>query len=160
MKRYNFVLILLMMVVGFWLILNEDYSIYNIGVGFIIGIFTLFITQLYVVDSEIPDIQLKLVANLLVYLLYVFMQIFVSSFNIVKSIVKNQSNVDRVIIDLPTEYGLINAIICNTITLTPGTITLEMNDKKAEILVLNPEKKPPDLLKKEIEKSFGRLKNL
>lgn len=160
MKRYNFVLLLLLMVVGFWLILNEDYSIYNIGIGFIIGIFTLFITQLYVVDSEIPDIQLKLVANLLIYFFHVFAQIFLSSFKVVKSIVKNKSNVDRVVIELPTEYGLINAIICNTITLTPGTITLEMKDKKAEILVLNPDEKSLEVLKKEIERSFRRLKDL
>lgn len=160
MKRYNFVLLLLLMVVGFWLVLNEDYSIENIGIAFLIGIFTLFITQLYVVDSEIPDIKLKLVANLLIYFLYVFGQVFVSSFNLVRSILKNQSNVDRVTIDLPTKYGLINAIICNTITLTPGTITLEIDDYKAEIIVLNPDKKPPEQLKEEIEKSFWRLRDL
>lgn len=160
MKRYNFVLLLLLILVGFWLILNEDYSIYNIGIGFLIGIFTLFITQLYVLDSEIPDIKLKLVGSLLLYFLYVFVQVFASSFNLVKSILKNQSNVDRVTIDLPTKYGLINAIICNTITLTPGTITLEMNDYEAEIIVLNPDKKSPQLLKEEIEKSFWRLKGL
>lgn len=160
MKRYNFVLLLLLMVVGFWIILNEDYTLRNIGIGFLIGVFTLFITQLYVLDSEIPDIELKVVINLFMYFLYVFGQVFVSSINVVQAILKDKMNVDRIVVDLPTKYGLINAIVCNTITLTPGTMTLEMNGKKAEIVVLNPDKKSPEILKREIEKSFWRLKDL
>lgn len=160
MSRYNFVLILLLAVSAFWLILTEDYSLANIVVAFLIGIITLFITQLFILDSENPNIQLSLIGCLILYFLKVLLNIFISSFRVLQAVIKNKSNVDRVTIHLPTEYGLINSLICNSITLTPGTITLEMQGSRAEVLVLNPEFKSQEILRHDIESSYERLKNL
>lgn len=160
MKRYNFVLILLLTIVAFWLIITENYSLENVGIAFFIGVFTLFVVQVFVLDSEIPDIKLSLIGKGLIYFMKVLVGIFVSSYHLLKAVLKNQSNVDRVIVELPTEHGLLNALICNCITLTPGTITLEMVDNKAEILVFNPNFKSKETLKKDIESTYESMRSL
>ncbi|MDO4594926.1 MAG: Na+/H+ antiporter subunit E [Tissierellia bacterium] len=160
MKRYNFILLLLIMCAIFWVILNENYNLESIAIGFIISIICLLILQVFVLDSKVPDISLKLIFNLLVYFICVFFNVFKSSIKVSNSIIQNKSNIDRVIIDLPTKYTFINAIICNSITLTPGTITLEFNEDEAEIMVLNPNNDSKEKLKLDIEKSFRRLKNV
>ncbi len=160
MKRYNFVLVLLTLAVLFWLILNEDYSLSNIGLGFLLALITLFITQVFVTDSEIPDIKLSLVFALFVYFLKVFLNVFRSVFTVAKAVLKRNSNVDRVHITLPTEYPFINALICNTITLTPGTITLEFKGQEAEVMVLNPDHLPLAELQRSIEASYERLRDV
>lgn len=160
MKRYNFVLILLLTIVAFWLIITEDYSLANVGIAFLIGVITLFVVHVFVLDSEIPDIKLSLIGKIFIYFVKVFVEIFISSFRVLKAVLKKQSNVDRVTVELPTEHGLLNALICNFITLTPGTITLEMNNNKAEILVFNPEFKSKETLQKDIESSYESMRGL
>lgn len=160
MKRYNFVLILLLTMVAFWLIITEDYSLANVGIAFFIGVFTLFIVQVFVLDSEIPDIKLSLLGKMSIYFVKVLVGIFISSYRVLKAVLKNQTNVDRVTVELPTEHGLLNALICNSITLTPGTITLEMNGNKVEVLVFNPELKSKETLQKDIESSYESMRDL
>lgn len=160
MKRYNFVLILLLTIVAFWLIISENYSLENVAIAFFIGVFTLFVVQVFVLDSEIPDIKLSLIGKIFIYFIKVIVSIFVSSYYLLKAVLKNQSNIDRVIVELPTEHGFLNALICNCITLTPGTITLEMNDNKAEILVFNPNFKSKEALKKDIESTYESMRNI
>lgn len=161
MKRYNFILILIIMTGIFWLVINESFGLDSIGLALMLSIFILFITQFFVHDSELPDIGISLSFNLLIYLFEVIYQIFKSSIVVSKAMIQGKKGINRVFINLPSNHNLVNAIVCNTITVTPGTITLEMHDDRtAEILVLNPDNKPKRQLQEEIEEGFKRLKNL
>lgn len=161
MKRYNFILLLILLTGAFWLVINESFTLDSIGLALLLSIFILFITQFFVHDSELPDISISLSVNLLIYFVEVFFQIFKSSVSVSKAMIKGNKNIDRVYINLPTEHNLVNAIVCNTITATPGTITLEMKDDgTAEVLVLNMENKSKRKLQEEIEEGFKRLKDL
>ena len=63
-------------------------------------------------------------------------------------------------VDLPSQHKFVNALACNAITLTPGTITLEFNDHQAEILMINPQNRTIDDLRQDIEESFKELVDL
>lgn len=160
MKRYNFILFLLSFLVVFWLILNSDFSLDNIAIGFIICILVLLVSHVYVVDSDLPDLSFFDIFIIIRFIFKTFMSILPSSFNVIKAILKKSSRVDRIELELPSNYKFINALVCNAITLTPGTITLEYYENKAEILVINPDNLSRQELISNLENEFKLLENL
>lgn len=160
MKRYNFVLFLLCTMVLFWGILNSDLSLENIAIGFMISIAVLFISHVFVSDSDLPDLRLSHLFIVIAYAFVCFIRIIPSSLNVMRAIFKNNSRVERVRVILPSSYKFINALVCNTITLTPGTVTMEFFEKEAEILVINPDNKSHEELIEEIESGFKTLERL
>lgn len=154
MERYNFVLVLLIMMVVFWLVLNESFQFHDVGVGFVIGILTLFLVQIYVLDSDGKDFNFYLLLVVLKVFAKTVIDILPSAWLVIKSIIMNRMNISRITVALPTKYGFLNALLCNFVTLTPGSITLEKNVHTAEMMVLNPDNLPEDKLVDYIESGW------
>lgn len=160
MKSYNFILFLLCLLVAFWAVLNNDFSLATLGAGFIIGTTILFVSHVFVVDSDLPDLSFHHIGVLVYFVFKTFLRIVPSSLQVIQAIYKDRAQVDRVMVDLPSQHKFVNALACNAITLTPGTITLEFNDHQAEILMINPQNRTIDDLRQDIEESFKELVDL
>lgn len=153
-------LILLVAMVLFWGILNSDFGIENLIWGLLLSGLVLYVSRGFIADSDLPSLRMSQLGVLGIYVIKSFIRIVPSSLTVIRAVLKQESRVDRVVIDLPTDLRFVNALVCNSITLTPGTVTLEFFDRVAEVLVINPDHKSPDVLKKDIEAGFHRLRQL
>lgn len=65
--------------------------------------------------------------------------IYISAFYVIKDILfKNKSDIKIIDIDLSTKSEFHQTLIANSITLTPGTITVEKKGSHLRVLCLNP----------------------
>ena len=68
------------------------------------------------------------------YGILLFVSIYVDAYHHIKRIIKKQSNPHFIEVELPTEDPLILTMMANFITLTPGTITVDIIGKTLYIL--------------------------
>ncbi|MDQ2086170.1 Na+/H+ antiporter subunit E [Herbivorax sp. ANBcel31] len=153
-KSFEFIIVILCLIV--WIILNESISISSIILGIIFGILSLFIVEKLLVSNyhEIArNLKLKIIFK---YLSYLIFQIYISGFSAISMIVLGKTNVGIVEITTELKDDMTISILANSITLTPGTVTLSKSGNKLKILWLNKitsdSEKAGKLIKKDFEK--------
>lgn len=157
MRKYSFILILYVTSVLSWTILTEDLSLSSTGLGFILATFILAFTQGFISDSKMPAIRLVYFLKMIKYAFKTIFSVYTSAFSVIKGIVQNKFEISIVEVKLPSDLEFVNALICNSITLTPGTLSLEKNEKKAHVLLLNPHLKSPKDLAEDVESGYQDL---
>lgn len=90
-----------------------------------------------IVDNESHPFHLSF--RLAKYYIYLGKEILLSNINVIKCILSPGKTISPCIITLPAEQksNLGKVIYANSITLTPGTVTLELNDDKIKVHALN-----------------------
>ncbi len=68
-------------------------------------------------------LNLKIISK---YIFFLFYSIYIDAYQHIKRIIKKQSNPHFVEVQLPTNDALILTMMANFITLTPGTITVDI----------------------------------
>lgn len=138
-----------------WVILNESLEWYIIAVGLCLSLVVLFFTDTHLLmNSYSRAYQLRPLV-LLKYLVLLIIQIYKSGFSVIRRIIAGKDDV--CIIEHPSylEDGLSQILLANAITLTPGTVTLDIVENKLIILSLNDnheqQVKQPDISVKKIE---------
>lgn len=159
MKRHNFIMILTMILFLTWSILNQNFTIEYMFAGLLISLAILLVSERYISDSSMPNIEIKYLLTLFKYAFKVIFLMYASSFKIMKAIILRDMNISIIKVSLPTKQDFVNALVCNSITLVPGTITIDKIENEALVLAFNPENKSTDFLKEEIESKFEKLKN-
>ncbi|MDO5707854.1 MAG: Na+/H+ antiporter subunit E [Andreesenia angusta] len=158
MKRHNFIMILSIFIFLTWCILNESFSIEYMFAGLVTSLIILMVAERYISDSTMPNISFKYILNFIKYIGIVIFLVYKSAFQIIGAILRREFIVNIVKVDLPTKQDFINSLVCSSITLAPGTITIEKDGRQATVLTLNTQNKTKEELKKEIEDSFKCLK--
>lgn len=157
MRKYSFILIVYVLSVLSWTILNEDLSLSSVGLGFILATFILAFTQGFISDSKMPAISLAYFLKIMKYGVKIIFMIYVSALRVMKGIITGKFDISIVEVKLPSDLEFVNAFICNSITLTPGTLSLEKNEKTAHIVTLNSDLKSDKELKETIERGYKDL---
>ena len=104
-----------------------------ISLGVVSTILTVFLSRrMNIIDHESWPFHLSL--RLLKYYLYLGKEIIVANISVIKHILR-PNNIQPEVFSLPTDKhtGLSKVIYANSITLTPGTVTLEMNDNEIKV---------------------------
>lgn len=158
MKRHNFIMFITLLIFLTWCILNESFSVNYMFVGLVSSLIILIVAERYIADSKMPNISLPYFIGILKYVTRVIFVLYKSAFEIIKAILKRNFKVNIVTVTLPTDDEFVNALVCNTITLSPGTITIDKTGNKAQILTLNTNNKTKEELIEEIESNFKYLK--
>ena len=114
-----------------WFVLNGRFTLeitlYGIGVSAVIYFFLCKLTDF----SFKKDMKfLKKFGLLMVYFVTLLKEIFLSNINIVKVILapKKTPTPEIVHLHLGIKSKFLNTLIANSITLTPGTITVDLED--------------------------------
>lgn len=96
--------------------------------------------------------------SLFSYLIGLIKDIFLSGFMVTKIIWQKKINIDDEIIEIKINYPLETSLvmIANSITLTPGTATIDINEKTLFVHALN-KKIADDLKKEDFEKKISFL---
>lgn len=129
----------------FWCILNESFSPRRLLEGFIVAIIASICIHYLFKNQLDQDISYRLSIFKLVKLVFVlFWNIYVSSIKAIKIILFNSPSPTIVKINTKSTNPWHNCLISNSITLTPGTITIDLNDQELTVLWLSPTTQVPE----------------
>ena len=143
-------LVLILTLALFWWI-NSNYSnplLLSLGVGSIMLV--LYIAQkMDVIDQETHPIRLN--ANMPSYALWLAKQVVLSNISVVKHIWMGNSSIAPTLTNIDTrQCSDINKVIyANSITLTPGTVAIDLIDEAASSIRMQIDSKPEELDKLE-----------
>ena len=140
-----------------WVVLNEKISVFHIVTGVVLGVLSLYITDNLLMFRGYRDTYTLKPFWLLKYLSYLIFQIYRSGFTTIGMIVSGRITPGIVEIETEIRDEFRIGILANSITLTPGTVTLDVQGQKLTVLWLNYKTRDP---KKAGELIKGRLEKL
>ncbi|MDW7669182.1 MAG: Na+/H+ antiporter subunit E [Bacillota bacterium] len=153
--RNNYKLFIILM--GFWLLLNMSLRPLNLIAGALICLFVTKFSEGILYNHRGFVFKAIDVKVLMPYTFNLFKEIYISSFSYIKRIIKKDCQPFITEIELKVKDPLIIAIIANSITLTPGTITVNADGNKLTVLSLKDCKEGPETVRKEIRENFERF---
>lgn len=114
---------------GFWLVLSGHYTPFLLVMGLISSALCVYVTvRMGLIDAETVPTQLKL--SLPLYWLWLLKEIAKANMDVAKIILSPRPALGQQFVLVPTsqktEMGRV--IFANSITLTPGTVTVEAGD--------------------------------
>lgn len=126
---------------AFWLLLSGHLSPLMLGLGLAsVSLTMLLVRRMTLIDHE--SYPLHLSSKLPAFLLYIMREIVKANIDVIKRILsfKRSSISPQLIeIDSPLKSDLGHVIFANSITLTPGTVSLEVSREKILVHALSKE---------------------
>lgn len=155
LSRYKLFFILLI----FWFLLAQNFRIETIIAGILICIAVTIATYNVLYDEKgylYGGIKLR---RLVVYIGFLFKEIYKASFYYVYNLLRHHYEPVIFDIELDVDDPVLMGIISNSITLTPGTITIDTDTKNHVITVMTLAKPgaTAEELERPIKESFERL---
>lgn len=140
----------------FWLILFESASLMIVLSGIVISKFSILITEKFFLNGTFYELYPFNLFKIARYTIYLLGEIYKSGLSIIPTIISGKANPDIVEIqtDLESNIGLV--ILANSITLTPGTITVDLQGHRIQVLWLDPKTKQPTMAGKYIKGSIEK----
>jgi len=139
-----------------WALLTGKVSVGNLAIGFVLGYFAL--TLLYPAEEEKKSSYFQKTMQGIRFALFFTKELIVSSWRVAKDVVKPLPHMRPGIIGIPLDAktDLEITMLANVISLTPGTLSLDVSaDRKTlyihAMYVIN-----PDDLRKEIKDGLER----
>ena len=124
----------------FWFMLSGHTETLLIVLGILSSILTVYLSQrMNIIDHESYPFHLS--ARLLRYYPYLAKEIIVANIDVIKRILKPGNSISPQIITLPVpqQTDLSKVIYANSITLTPGTVTLDLSGNELKVHALSEE---------------------
>ena len=132
MKSFFLFFILL----SLWLLMSGHYSFLIISLGVISCVFCVYLAKrANLIDDE--GLPLFFLPRLINYLLWLFKEIFNSNIGTAKAIITGNINPEIFIVKSSQNTDVAKVTYANSITLTPGTVTIQINEDKFEVHALN-----------------------
>ena len=132
MKSFFLFVILL----SLWLLMSGHYTFLIISLGVISCFFCVYLAKrAKLIDDE--GLPLFFLPRLLNYLLWLFKEIFNSNIGTAKAIITGNINPEIFIVKSSQNTDVAKVTYANSITLTPGTVTIQINKDKFEVHALN-----------------------
>lgn len=124
----------------FWFMLSGHTEVLLIVLGLLSTVLTIYLSKrMNIIDRESYPFHLSL--RLLPYWLFLAKEIIVANVDVIKRILKPGHSISPQIITLPVsqQTDLTKVIYANSITLTPGTVTLALSEDKLIVHALSKE---------------------
>ncbi|WHH57694.1 Na+/H+ antiporter subunit E [Petroclostridium sp. X23] len=134
MKRIIYYLEMIFLCSILWVILNERITIGHIVLGGVLGLFAVLISDRFLLFVNYKRTYKVRPLWLLKYLLYLLFQIYLSGFSTISKIISGNINPDIVEIETEIKNDFYICILANSITLTPGTVTVDKVGQKLKVL--------------------------
>jgi multicomponent Na+:H+ antiporter subunit E len=121
---------------GFWLILSGHYEPFYLVLGALSSLAVALTTR----DFELVSTTLRVVPGFLAYLPWLVVEIIKANIDVVKVVLDPRLPADPVVVRVttPLRSPLGIATLGNSITLTPGTITLDVEGQDLVVHALTP----------------------
>jgi multicomponent Na+:H+ antiporter subunit E len=152
-NRYKLFIIILI----FWFLMNLNFEFQTILFGVFVSLLVTVLTHNVLYDTNGFRYRNIKILKLLIYLLLLFVEIFKASFTYIINLISKtyEPVVIKVDLDLydPVQIG----IIANSITLTPGTISVDIDGHTIYVLTLAKPGTPQEELEAPIHEKFERF---
>ena len=154
---------------AFWVLLTWSFEIQELAAGAVVSLaVALFAGRFFVHAKSFWFFNPVKLVNLIIYVLFIFpFELVKANWDVAKRCLGGCKNVNpgivKVPVDLQSDYG--QAMLANSITLTPGTITMDIAEEEGQtyyyihwIDVTAPSgKEAGDAIKGTLEKGVGRI---
>lgn len=134
----KYLVILLYLV--FWIVLSEGFTVESGIIGLMI---VLTIYRFNRINGKRKQGKLKVLhfKYAIEYAMYLIKEIFKSNFQVAKIVLSPKMKISPTIVEVKTKVkpNVLKTILANSITLTPGTLTLFLNENKLIIHCLQKE---------------------
>lgn len=124
----------------FWFLLSGHTEPLLISIGIVSTLFVVYLShRMNIIDRESHPIHLSF--RLARYHLYLGKEIVLSNIDVIKRILSPGKTISPCVVTLPAEQksDLGKVIYANSITLTPGTVTLELSGEQLKVHALSRE---------------------
>ena len=167
--RFPAVLATFFLCLGFWVLLTWSFSMQELAAGAVVSLaVALFSARFFIHEKSFWLLNPAKFFGLIYYVLIVFpVELIKANVDVAKRSFGGCKNVNpgivKVPVDLQSDYG--QAMLANSITLTPGTITMDITEEDGQtyyyihwIDVTKPSgKEAGDAIKGALEKGVGRV---
>lgn len=140
----------------FWIALFERVDFQIILIGLVFSIITIYYVEKILLKMSFFESSEMNIPKLAIYFVVLLFEIFISSLKTIPQILSLNVNPDIVEITTEIKNTSKKCILANSITLTPGTVTIDIDENKLKVLWLNCESKDSaiagDLIKGTLEK--------
>jgi multicomponent Na+:H+ antiporter subunit E len=151
-----------------WVALTEDFSPFNLVLGFIFGAFLLWFgrgvtgrLRYFQWGEDVPGpLGLAIRFGLLIKFVVIFVwEVILANINIMLTVLKPHLDLDPAIIALPLdiESDVEITLLANMITLTPGTLSLDVSDDRHTLYVHCVHADDPEGTKRALKEGFESL---
>jgi multicomponent Na+:H+ antiporter subunit E len=113
----------------FWVALTASFQPMSLFLGVLVSVIVIIITHIVIKDDYESILKEIKIFRFLKFSAVVIIEIYLSSFYHIFKIVKNDSKSMVLTVELECSDPLLVTFIANAITLTPGTITLDIDDQ-------------------------------
>jgi multicomponent Na+:H+ antiporter subunit E len=121
---------------AFWILMSGEFNVILITSGIVSSLFVAYISHDLLIERTNVKTSITRLVRLYKYLPWLMWQIVLSNIDVVYRTLHPKMPIDPIIIrfktDLKSEMG--NVILANSITLTPGTVTIDIT-KDGEFIV-------------------------
>lgn len=136
---------LLVALFALWLVLSGYFKLFLLSLGVLSCLFTVYLAaRMKLLDDEAVPLQLR--PSLLLYWGWLGREVFKSSIAVSKVILAREMPISQQLISVPcgqkTEMG--HVIFANSITLTPGTVTVEAGNGRFLVHALTEDFSAPE----------------
>ena len=124
----------------FWFLLSGHTEPLLLGLGVFSTLLTVFLAnRMQVIDSE--SYPLRQIPRLLRFYVFLSKEIVLANIDVIKRIIKPGTTISPKVIELPAKKStdLAKVIYANSITLTPGTVTMDITENKLKVHALSEE---------------------
>lgn len=144
-----------MLLLLFWIILCEKFNIEVLLIGVVIASTVTYLNR-NILPSE--SARLRKIPLYVLYLILLLKEIILANINVAKIVLSPKMNISPCIVRLKTHLksSLHRAILANSITLTPGTLTLQLEGDELVVHCLMKEY-IPDLVHSKFEKLLLKI---
>lgn len=139
-----------------WFILFESFSIPLILLGLIVSFTSIRLTEMFFIHGTFYELYPFNLLKITRYAIFLIGEIYKSGITIIPTIISGNARPDVVEIQTELESNIGLVILANSITLTPGTITIDVQGHRIQVLWLNPKTKQPTMAGKYIKGSIER----
>jgi multicomponent K+:H+ antiporter subunit E len=137
-----------------WLLLNNTVDPAHMILGAVLAIFIPWFTSAFWPEK----VRIRRPWLLIKYIVIVLYQILVANVVVAKLILSRQDKLQPGFLHVPLELesSIAIAILANTITLTPGTVTCDLSDDRRSLLIHALHVKDPQATVNEIKQMFEK----
>lgn len=146
----------------FWFLLSGETNVILIVSGIMSSLFVAYLSGGFIVPEKDLKKSIFMYLKFLKYIPYLIKEIVVANIDVVYRVLHPKLPIDPVVIkfesELDTEFCIVT--YANSITLTPGTVTIDVGKKKEFIVHSLTSKYAESLLTRSMEKRIKEIENV
>lgn len=156
MKKRLYYLQLIMLLTLLWLVFFESFSLTHMISGLVFSSLSLWVTERFLLHDCLFDLYPFNFIKMIRFAVFLLGEIYKSGLSIIPTVISGKANPDMIEIYTELENNLDLVVLSNAITLTPGTITVDLEGQRLLVLWMDPKTKHPTLAGKIIKGSIEK----